>query len=46
MKNKKIVVKRKYKELSMYKKWTEVSAFLACGSVGVIRKYKIKLRDL
>ena len=44
--NKKIVCKSKYKEMSGYKKWTEVSLFLSCGLVGVDRKYKIMLRDL
>lgn len=46
MKNKKIVVKSKFKQMKGYEKWTEVSMFLACGLVGVYGKYKIELRDL
>ena len=46
IKDKKIVVKRKFTELSMYPKWTEVSKFLACGLVGMDVKYKINLKDL
>ena len=44
--NKKIVVKSKFSRMKGYEKWTEVSMFLACGLVGVDRKYKIMLRDL
>ena len=35
---KKVFVKSKFKELLTYKKWTEVSPFLATGLVGVKRK--------
>ena len=44
--NKEIVVKRHYKEMMSYHKWTVVSQFLATGLMGVRRKYKINLSDL
>ncbi len=39
-------VKSKYPQMKGYKKWTEVSDFLACGLQGVIVKTKLNLRDI
>lgn len=46
IKNKKVIVKSKFSNLTGYEKWTEVTSFLACGLVGVDRKYKIQLKEI
>lgn len=44
--NDKVVVKSIFKETGLYKNWTPVSKFLACGLVGVKIKFVLKLIDL
>jgi len=42
----KLVAKSIYSQMGGYRKWTEVSDFLACGLVGVVIKRKLILRDI